>query len=224
MGASPTLSPRVEARANVDDVTSVFQNSGDKTSQVASVIDSEASAVASQATSTAGETTEAAEEKLIKLVGHAFNGTIESLGIRKTYSLHLLRDCTGIEHARGDQGCDIDFLNSVRRALKIIFILASSFTGLTLVSVLVCVGLYKRPQHAQILRVTFLLMSIFTCLAAGISESIASANGTVFDTFSQQLGIESRRGAKFLALAWTADGLLLASTLLWFIAAYLLPQ
>ena len=223
-GASPVPSSYVEARANVKDITSDFQDGGVDPSQLASVIDSKASGVASQATKTAGETTDEVEKKIADLAGKAFENTIEVLGIRNTYSLHLLRDCTKNDPTRDGQDCDTEFLNSVRRALKILFILASSSAGLTLPSVLICVGHYRRPQLTATLQVLFFLMLFFTCLAASISESIASANGAVFDDFTKRIGIESRRGTKFFALAWTADGLLLASTLLWFISVHLSPQ
>ena len=222
--ASPVPSSYVEARANVEDIASSFQGGGVDPSQLASVIDSKASSVASQATKTAGETTEEVEKKIADLAGKAFESTIEGLGIRKTYSLHLLQDCTRTERTREGRGCDTEFLNSVRRALKILFIIASSFAGLTLLSVLICVGHYRRPQLTATLQVMFFLMLFFTCLAASISESIASASGAVFDDFTKPIGIESRRGTKFFALAWTADGLLLASTLLWFVGVHLSPQ
>lgn len=128
--ALPVSNSYVRARAH--DIISGFQDSGADPSRLASMMDGKASVVASQATNIAGETTEEVKKKMTDLVGKAFDSTVEGLGIRKTYSLHLLRDCDRNERTTDDRSCDPDFLNSIRRALKIMFILASSFAGLTL--------------------------------------------------------------------------------------------
>jgi hypothetical protein len=110
-----------------------------------------------------------------------------------------------------------DNMNNLRVAAKATFVLYCIGIGLALVALFTSlIGCFSSGRVTAFINI---LVSILAFLAIGIASGIVTAvmvKGTdTINKYGKDIGVDAKRGNKYLALTWAATGAMFLATMIW---------
>lgn len=215
-------------------------------SDVGSAFSSAQSAVESKATSVEGvvgseisSAFEAAQTAVVKAVNQTYDDFIDELDLSGFYAIHLLTTCSGdYAYPNGTNitvgmssfspnntrqridSCDSNsFINPVS-LVRVLYEIGIFFTGLALLTAII--GLVRFSRKVAILNIVVTLPALcFIGIASAATHGISAGAAGLVNFVGKGIGIAGYAGGKFMALTWATTILLLVSTCLWTVLAFI---
>ncbi|PHH64832.1 hypothetical protein CDD81_3898 [Ophiocordyceps australis] len=110
----------------------------------------------------------------------------------------------------------IDLLNSALLGLFIVYVIAMSFSALSMLASLATLFL---PAKRRLVLANLALASLaaLACLVGSIITTIVGSKGvSEINKRGERFGVQAARGSKFYIISWIATGLMLGAALFWF--------